>query len=172
MMNKSKCFVFLLVCALGGAWAGCEDVRIKQPLERTADSSGGSSSGQSTTEDDSITGHITYAHLIRTVNDANATCTTSPPSHVLTPQSIPRNNPKFCWNNFNNNVTSWSFVLKDQNLNNVPGCSTPGFPAKITPATTTIVCTVTLNAGATYYGYLSHVYNNVTYSDNHPYQAQ
>jgi hypothetical protein len=117
-----------------------------------------------------IKGEVVPAHQTKTNN--NTTCTTTPPTHAGSPESIPAHNPKFCWDTFGNNVSSWSFVLKDKNLNVVPGCSTPGWAAQISTATVTITCQVDLTRGQYYYGFLAQIADNVNYTDTHAYLAQ
>ncbi len=115
-------------------------------------------------------GVITYAHHTKTVN--NASCS-DPAEHVqaapLNPpyQAIPKTNPMFCWSAFGNTITNWSFTLKNSSGTAVPGCST----GSVGPATISMSCNVTLNANAYYTGYLSHVYNGNTYSDNHVFKT-
>jgi hypothetical protein len=187
MEKEFKYAIVLGLFVLGGVFTGwfiSKDVWHKRQLDKTVQDNSGSSTQTDTTQDNSSSstdtpeegnpqGVAAYAHLTKTVNNDNTNCTTSPPQHVqaapLNPpyQSIPRTNPKFCWNKFNYNITTWSFTLKDQYLNTVPNCSTGSVP----PTTTSKVCTVMLAANANYYGYLSHVYNGSTYSDNHVYKT-
>jgi hypothetical protein len=167
MRKEFRYPMIAVLCFFVGGLVGCEDIRIQGPLDKTADP----------IAEENPDPIATYAHFTKTVNNDNTNCTTSPPLHVQAPpqnpayQWIPTSNPKFCWNTFGNNITSWSFILKTQGGAPVAGCNTAGYPAKVPPTTTSLVCNVNLSSNTYYIGYLTHVYNNATYTDLHQYKT-
>jgi len=104
------------------------------------------------------------AHLTK----ATSSTSCSPDQHVGSPEIIPTANPRFCWWRYGNPITTWSFLLKDQSLQTVPGCST----GPVSSDTTFKVCSVNLIANQFYYGVLTHTSNGITYTDMHAYKAQ
>lgn len=178
MEKEFKYFIalglFTLAAMITGFWI-CKWVPAPYPPPKTIEDNKGITSGDPSGGDPEAV--ASPAHLTKTVNNNNTTCTTSPPQHVQSAPSsppnqwIPTSNPKFCWDTFGQNITSWSFILKDQNMIAVPGCKTAGYPNKVSTATTTIVCTVNLTPNAYYYGYLSNLSSGVTYTDPHVYKT-